>query len=111
MTPVSPRDTVGLIRELESWNTTLTNKSRFIENIATGKETVTIAMVDRSREAMMQLRQANHVINLISQNLQEVSVDHKNLIDTLLDGAKKETLSANKNFEDIISWIPSTQTF
>lgn len=95
------------IRNLELMAETFTEKSRFIDKVYTGTETVTMNSIDRCREVMMQLNQCAHAFELKVTNLDKNIPPHiEKSISDMRDSIKAAIIDSNSKINTILTWVP-----
>lgn len=87
-------------------------KSSFLAKLVDGSEVVTFQSIERGRESLLQLNQAQDVLHRMIYQSKEYGLTDSDL--TLLDKysheATKAAGEALKNWETILQWIPSKET-
>lgn len=108
MEPKDDRDTLfAVIRELETLHTNCVNKAKFIDSVMNGKEQITFAVIDRCREALMQLNQANYVFNrLYEKHSGTTETQDWWSMRTVCDTNRSIVEKANSDLKTILSWVP-----
>lgn len=95
------------LHEVTRLHDACTAKGRFLENVVQGRETISFPVVERCREVMLQLRQAQHGFE---QRFAEVLIHPK------ADQAELERMSAEvsnvaeqaaRHLHTILSWVPA----
>lgn len=97
------------MKEMEQQNTTCTNKATFLDNVVLGKEQVTFAVIDRCREAVLQLRQSHHVFAKLHQKYKgtPLGAEHQSRLRDLSNSIESTSERATEALNDIISWVPA----
>lgn len=84
------------------------SKASFLAKLVDGTEVVTFQSIDRGRESLLQLNQAQDVLHRMIYQSKEYDLTDSDL--TLLDRysheATKAAGEAIKNWETIIQWVP-----
>lgn len=97
------------MKEMEQHSGNCTNKGKLLENVLTAKEQITFAVIDRCREAVLQLRQCHHVVKAHHERFADTSLgrDNKTRLDELLTVADEANERATQALTAIISWVPA----
>lgn len=94
------------LRDLEQLHTSCTNKGTLLKKVVAGSEAVTFPMIDRCREALLQLRQSHHVFTVLhARCATHALADHARLTE-LMDSNKAVVDDAMYNITTILSWVP-----
>jgi hypothetical protein len=110
MSEHNDRDTFfAVLKEIEQLGTNCANKRKFLDNVLTAKETITFAVIDRCREAVLQLRQANHVVQTLHDKVRNTPLaeEHQERLQTLLKAAQEDSTQATQALDEIIGWVPA----
>ena len=99
----------SVLRELESQHTQCASKAKFIDNVVSGREQVTFTVIDRCREAALQIRQAAHVFRTTQERLpaDPSGADANERIRTLREEVDDVADKVCKNLVEIVSWVPA----
>lgn len=97
------------LKEMEQHGTACANKGKFLDNVLTAKEQVTFAVIDRCREAVLQLQQCHYVVKAHHTRFADTALahDHKDRLDELLKAADEARERATQALAEIISWVPA----
>lgn len=97
------------MKELEQQHATCASRFDIVEAVARGKETVTFAMVDRCREAVLQLRQAHHVFTTIHGEIAHSphAAENAPRLRQMLEENDTTAARATVALEQILSWVPA----
>ena len=97
------------LKEMEQQAQTCANKGKFLDNVLTAKEQITFAVIDRCREAVLQLRQCHYVVKAHHARFVDTSLgrDNKTRLDELLKTADEANERATQALTEIISWVPA----
>lgn len=97
------------LKEMEQHGTACTNKGKFLDNVLTAKEQITFVVIDRCREAVLQLRQCHYVVKAHHKRFVETPLgqDNKARLDELLKDADEAHQRATQALSDIIAWVPA----
>ncbi len=95
------------IAELIRWHKECVAKSSYLKKIFDGGDLVTLPLVARCRESLLQFNQSHHVFNIKKEN-PEIPFTPDELTDLENMAAEISQLSqeAKKHWNAIISWIP-----
>jgi hypothetical protein len=99
----------SVLRELETQHTQCSSKAKFIDNVVSGREQVTFSVIDRCREAALQIRQAAHVFRTTQERLpaDPSGADASARIKTLREEVDAVADTVGKNLVEIVSWVPA----
>lgn len=96
------------LHELQRLHDASIAKGQFLKNVVQGRETVSFPVVERCREAMLQLKQAQHGFD---QRFSEVLI-HPNADQAALEAMSaavaRSAELAGRHLHTILSWVPST---
>ncbi len=95
----------AVIRELETLHTNCVNKAKFIDNVMSGKEQITFAVIDRCREALMQLNQAHHVFMSLYEKHSD-STEVQDRMKAICETNRATAEKAKTDLEEILAWVP-----
>ncbi len=99
----------AIMRELETLNTSCTDKAKFIDTVVSGKEQITFATIDRCREALMQLNQAHHVFKSLYEK-HSSSAEVQERMKAIYDMNRATADKANADLKTILAWVPPGPT-
>jgi len=101
-----------ILREMQALHNSCVDKARFIENVANGKEKISFAIIDRCREAIMQLHQSRHVFgNMIAQCLAFESYRvMEQTMKPIIEANNAVCAKAEINLHAILEWVPKGPT-
>lgn len=96
------------LKEMEQQATTCANKATFLDAVVSGREQVTFAVIDRCREAVLQLRQSHHVLKRLLQKHKSTTLgnEHKSRLHELETNTESVAERAAEALHEIISWVP-----
>lgn len=94
------------IRELEQLQTTCTNKGKFLDNVVSGREAITFAVIDRCREAALQLKQSFHVFTQLHTRHANSTLAEPVKFKKMLTDNQASLDKANSDLATILSWVP-----
>lgn len=95
------------IRDLELMENAFNGKLVFIDKVYTGAEQLTMSVIDRCRETMMQLNQSAHAFNLKVDSLDKDIPDHIQTELSNMRASIKESLDdATRKLSTILGWVP-----
>ena len=97
------------MKELEQQHTTCASRFDIVDAVARGKDTVTFAMVDRCREAVLQLRQAHHVFTTIHGEIAHSphAAENAARLRQMLEENDTTAARATLALDEILSWVPA----
>ena len=96
-------------RAIEQHAVACKTKGAFLDNVLTARESITFGVIDRCREAVLQMRQSHYVVKATHTALIETSfgVDNKERLDDFLATASTAMEAAASALDEITSWVPS----
>lgn len=96
-----------MVREMEQQHAICVNKAGLLGNVVAGREQVSFAVIDRCREAALQLTQASHVFKTIfNKCIGNELADSKDFADRL-EINRVLVGTALDDIKTIISWVPT----
>ncbi len=105
-----PKETFfSALRELETQHTCCAAKAKFIDNVLLGREQATFAVIDRCREAALQIRQSVHVFRTLQEELPadpsgSDAAERVRSLRAEIDGVADKVSSS---LVEIVSWVPA----
>lgn len=102
------RDLFAAMKLMEQKHADCASKAGFLDNVIYGKEQVTFAVIDRCREAVLQLRQCHHVFMDLHRQVAETpgGLENKARLDQLSSGVDATYRRATAALATILSWVP-----
>jgi hypothetical protein len=96
------------LNEVKSKHSECVAKASFLAKLVDGTELVTFQNIERGRESLLQLNQAQHVLYNMTLKSSEIGVNDSDLtlLDRLSHEATKSAAEAKKNWEKILLWVP-----
>lgn len=94
------------VRELEQLQTTCANKGKFLDNVVSGKEAITFAVIERCREAALQLKQSYHVFTQLHTRHANSTLVEPVEFNKMLKDNQASLDKANADLATIMSWVP-----
>jgi hypothetical protein len=98
------------LKEIEQHGVICSTKGRFIDNVLMAKEQITFGVIDRCREAALQLNQSHYVIRTLYEQIAISPLAKENMVrlGELLSTAHDISRQANNALIEISTWVPLT---
>ncbi len=96
------------MKELEQQHAACTTKFQILDNVIRGKENVSFPVIDRCREALLQLRQSHHVFRTIFAQISDNPLASENMMRLVQMQEENDATAAKASsaLSDILSWVP-----
>lgn len=96
------------VHALEGHHNTCVQKLGFIDKVLTGAESVSWTLLDRVREAQLQLNQASHCFQLRQSDACSMLAEQqaRDRLNSLIDEQERVVKAAERGIATIMSWVP-----
>jgi hypothetical protein len=99
----------NILKELEAIHQSCFNKVKLIENVLLGKEIVTFQVIDRCREAALQILQNDYVFTTQYANIanSQLLTENSERVSDLSNEVQKIVEFTKFGLDTILSWTPN----